>query len=198
MLASPRPSAPGPERGTPFKINQRLENAAGSHSTLFPGEGEERLVDLIAWAKKTTDGSLSDLPVPPGEELWDEVAAEPDLCQRLKCPYFEKCFVFAARRKAAQADVIVVNHHLLLSDIAVRRITQNWDDAAVLPPYTRIILEFDPNSPDGRGMYGFAHFGRPVMAAIEAHYVLEIQSLPNAFVFAPRSAGSKVDLIRGY
>ena len=120
---------------------QRLENAAGSHSTLFPGEGEERLVDLIAWAKKTTDGSLSDLPVPPGEELWDEVAAEPDLCQRLKCPYFEKCFVFAARRKAAQADVIVVNHHLLLSDIAVRRITQNWDDAAVLPPYTRIILD---------------------------------------------------------
>jgi hypothetical protein len=66
--------------------------------------------------------------------VWDEVAAEPDLCQRMKCPHFDRCFLFKARREAAQADVIVVNHHLLLSDVAVRRTQQNWDDAAVLPP----------------------------------------------------------------
>ena len=64
--------------------------------------------------------------------------------------------------------------------------------------YTRIILEFDPSSPEGRGMYEFAHFGHSVIAAIEAHYMLEIQALPNAFVFAPRPASSKVDLIRRY
>ena len=64
--------------------------------------------------------------------------------------------------------------------------------------YTRIILEFDPNSPAGRGMYEFAHFGHSVIAAIEAHYMLEIQALPNAFVFAPRPASSKVDLIPRY
>jgi ATP-dependent DNA helicase DinG len=137
---------------------QRLEQAAGSHATLFPGSDEERLVDLIEWAAKTKDGSLSDLPVQPGEEIWDEVAAEPDLCQRVKCQFFEKCFVFAARRKAAQADVIVVNHHLLLSDIAVRRITQNWDDAAVLPPYTRIILDEGHHLEDAAG----AHLGSTI------------------------------------
>ena len=82
----------------------RLDQAAGSHATLFPGEGEERLAELIEWAGKTKDGSLSDLPVQPGDELWDEVAAEPDLCQRIKCSFFEKCFLFQARRKAAQAD----------------------------------------------------------------------------------------------
>ena len=137
---------------------QRLDNAAGSHATLFPGADEERLAELIEWAGKTKDGSLSDMPVPPGEELWDEVAAEPDLCNRLKCPFFEKCFVFAARRKAAQADVIVVNHHLLLSDIAVRRITQNWDDAAVLPPYTRLILDEGHHLEDAAG----AHLGSTI------------------------------------
>ena len=52
--------------------------------------------------------------------------------------------------------------------------------------YTRVILEFDPSSPEGRGMYGFAHLGRTVIAAIESHYQLETQALPNAFVFAPR------------
>jgi ATP-dependent DNA helicase DinG len=137
---------------------QRLDQAAGSHATLFPGETEERLAELIEWAGKTRDGSLSDLAVQPGEELWDEVAAEPDLCSRLKCQFFEKCFVFAARRKAAQADVIVVNHHLLLSDIAVRRITQNWDDAAVLPPYTRIILDEGHHLEDAAG----AHLGSTI------------------------------------
>ena len=137
---------------------QRLDQAAGAHTTLFPNADEERLVELIEWAGKTKDGSLSDLPVQPGEEIWDEVAAEPDLCQRIKCQFFDKCFVFAARRKAAQADVIVVNHHLLLSDIAVRRITQNWDDAAVLPPYTRIILDEGHHLEDAAG----AHLGSTI------------------------------------
>ena len=68
-------------------------------------------------------------------------SAEPDLCTRLKCPLFEKCFLFKARRAAAQADVIVVNHHLLLSDLAVRRASQNWDDAAVLPAYRRLVVD---------------------------------------------------------
>jgi ATP-dependent DNA helicase DinG len=136
----------------------RLDQAAGSHATLFPGEQEEQLANLIEWAGKTKDGSLSDLPVQPGDEIWDEVAAEPDLCQRLKCQFFDKCFLFAARRKAAQADVIVVNHHLLLSDIAVRRITQNWDDAAVLPPYTRLILDEGHHLEDAAG----AHLGATI------------------------------------
>ncbi len=49
--------------------------------------------------------------------------------------------MFKARRAAADADVIVVNHHLLFSDLAVRRAAQNWDDAAVLPAYTRLVVD---------------------------------------------------------
>ncbi|MBC7897740.1 MAG: helicase, partial [Cytophagaceae bacterium] len=96
---------------------------------------------LAAWAAATTDGSLGDLPVAPRGEVWDEVAAEPDLCLRLQCPHFDKCFVFTARRKAAQADVVVVNHHLLLADLAVRRASQNWEEAAVLPPFSRLVVD---------------------------------------------------------
>ncbi len=98
--------------------------------------------DMVAdWARKTTDGSVSDLPYPLATEVWDEVAAEPDLCTRSSCPHFERCFLFKARREAAQANVVVVNHHLLMSDIAVRRIAKNWDDAAVIPPYTRLVID---------------------------------------------------------
>ncbi|MEO7522142.1 MAG: helicase C-terminal domain-containing protein [Gemmatimonas sp.] len=120
---------------------QRLEQARGSGASLFEDNHIGDLHTIAAWAEKTKDGSLSDLPVPPRSEVWDEVAAEPDLCGRVKCAFFDKCFLFKARREAAQADVVVVNHHLLLSDVAVRRTTQNWTDAAVLPAYRRLVID---------------------------------------------------------
>jgi ATP-dependent DNA helicase DinG len=119
----------------------RLEQARASGTALFEAELGRELDTLEAWAKRTADGSLSDLPTPPRPEVWDEVAAEPDLCLRLKCPHLDGCFVFAARRAAAEADVIVVNHHLLLSDVAVRRASQNWEDSAVLPAYRRLVID---------------------------------------------------------
>ncbi len=120
---------------------QRLEQARGAAGSLFEPDlmGEFDAIDR--WAARTGDGSLGDLPTPPRAEVWDEVAAESDLCTRLRCPYFDRCFVFRARRAAAQADVIVVNHHLLMADLAVRRASQNWDDAAVLPSYSRLVID---------------------------------------------------------
>jgi ATP-dependent DNA helicase DinG len=117
----------------------RLENAGAAG--LFDAVLGRELDELRAWAARTTDGSRADLATPPRPEVWDEVAAEPDLCGRLKCAHFDKCFLFRARRAAAQADVIVVNHHLLMSDIAVRRAQQNWSDAAVLPAYRRLVID---------------------------------------------------------
>jgi ATP-dependent DNA helicase DinG len=119
----------------------RLEMARGAAGPLFDGVMTEELESIAAWAARTTDGSLADLPTPPRPELWDEVAAEPDLCHRVQCPHFADCFLFRARREAAQADVVVVNHHLLMSDVAVRRAQQNWQEAAVLPAYTRLVID---------------------------------------------------------
>jgi ATP-dependent DNA helicase DinG len=119
----------------------RLEQAESAESTLFDDGMRDDVASIAAWASKTKDGSLSDLPSPPRSEIWDEVSAEPDLCQRFKCVHFEKCFVFKARRIAAEADVIVVNHHLLLSDVAVRRASGNWGDSAVLPAYSRLVVD---------------------------------------------------------
>src|SRR5213076_2380672 len=76
-----------------------------------------------------------------GLEVWAAVAAESDLCTRLKCPHFDRCFLFQARRRAAEAEVVVVNHHLLASDLAVRMASDNWQEAAVLPPYRRLVLD---------------------------------------------------------
>lgn len=136
----------------------RLEQASSSSTGLFEDGGASELASLRAWAERTTDGSLADLPSPPKPEVWDEIAAEPDLCARLKCPHFDRCFLFQARKRAAQADVIVVNHHLLLSDLAVRRAQQNWGDAAVLPAYKRLIIDEGHHLEDAAA----AHLGSSV------------------------------------
>ncbi len=119
---------------------QRLSYAGGQGSLLEDDKTAE-LDSLVEWSNHTTDGSLSDLPDQPSSEVWDEVCAEADLCTRLECPHFDACFVFRARRRAAEADIVVVNHHLLASDLAIRRNTDNWQDAAVLPPYKRLVLD---------------------------------------------------------
>ena len=119
----------------------RLETATASQHTLIEGDKLSELISLAEWAAHTTDGTLADLPVPPSGEVWDEVAAESDLCSRLRCPHFDRCFVFQARRRAAEADVVVVNHHLLAADLAVRQASDNWEEAAVLPAYQRLILD---------------------------------------------------------
>ncbi|MBI4502528.1 MAG: helicase [Gemmatimonadetes bacterium] len=131
----------------------RLDTAHGSQASLLEAARQQELEQMSAWARKTADGSLADLPFEPTPEVWDEVSAEPDLCGRLKCPHFDACFVFAARRRAAEADVVVVNHHLLASDLAVRRAQENWQDAAVLPPYQRLILDEAHHLEDTAGQH---------------------------------------------
>lgn len=138
----------------------RLAQARGAGAALFDDGLAQELDAIAAWAEATADGSLADLAVPPRPEVWDEVAAEGDLCQRLKCPHFGDCFVFKARRAAAEADVVVVNHHLLMADLAVRRASENWEEAAVLPAFTRLVVD------EGHHLEGVAaeHLGAAVSA----------------------------------
>lgn len=119
----------------------RLHAASASQRTLLEPDKYAELENLMAWAGHTADGTLAELTVSPSPEVWDEVSAESDLCPRLKCEHFDKCFLFRARRRAAEADVVVVNHHLLAADLAVRSASDNWEEAAVLPPYRRLILD---------------------------------------------------------
>ncbi len=115
--------------------------ARSTAASLFEPEKQAELNGIVEWMKATNDGSLSDLPFRPSGEVWDEVQSETDVCLRAKCPHFEDCHYQRARREAAQADVLVVNHHLLFSDLAVRRLQGNYTAPAVLPHYRRLVLD---------------------------------------------------------
>jgi ATP-dependent DNA helicase DinG len=122
--------------------------AAGAGDTLFDDAQRRDAEAIVAWLETTGDGSLQDLAFEPAPEVWDEVASESDVCLRARCPHFDRCFYQRARRDAGAAEILVVNHHLLFSDLAVRRAQGNYGSTAVLPPYRRIVLDEAHNLED--------------------------------------------------
>ena len=95
---------------------------AGSEGRLPSREAVRELVALNEWATRTEDGDLSIAPVITEDSgLAPLVTSTPDNCLGSECPEFDRCFVAAARREAQEADVVVVNHHLLFADMAIKQ-----------------------------------------------------------------------------
>ncbi|MEX2466800.1 MAG: helicase C-terminal domain-containing protein [Gemmatimonadota bacterium] len=134
-------------RGNYISIRRALL-AAEAQDSLFEDDRSAEVRALLAWIDTTEDGSLADLDFSPSDDLWDEVRSDPDVCLRARCPHFQSCFYQRSRRRAASAQLLVVNHHLLFTDLAVRRATRNYTQSAVLPPYKRVVLDEAHNVED--------------------------------------------------
>jgi len=116
---------------------RRLKNATERAVSLFSDDGEfEQLRQLERWAKQTTDGSLSDLDHKPMPAVWDEVASDQGSCLGRKCPTFADCFYYRARRRIYNAQILIVNHALFFSDLALRR-----EGVKMLPDYDAVIFD---------------------------------------------------------
>ncbi|MCK4709043.1 MAG: ATP-dependent DNA helicase, partial [Gammaproteobacteria bacterium] len=97
----------------------RLKNA--EHMEFMTRETRMELFQVKDWAGKTKSGDISELDsVPEEARVWSMVTSTTDNCLGSDCPQYEECHVVLARRAAQKADVIVVNHHLLLSDMALK------------------------------------------------------------------------------
>ena len=120
---------------------KRRAESARLEPGLFEDELSGELSAILDWAAGSADGSKEELPFIPQDQVWDEVRCEIDQCSRVRCQHYPGCFFHKARRQAAMADLLVVNHALLLSDLALRLETDNYSAAAVLPPFDRIILD---------------------------------------------------------
>ncbi len=118
---------------------RRLEET-GKERDLF-SEDQDVFDKIYEWAQNSKTGSRSDLSFMPSESVWSKLNSEADACMGMKCPHREKCFVMKVRKEAADANLLVVNHHILFADIEARMEGVGYDDTAVLPPYKRIIFD---------------------------------------------------------
>lgn len=117
----------------------QIEEQSGS--VLIEDDIARELREVLEWSRRTADGSLADLAVQPRSEVWEQVVSENDNCLRARCPFYSKCFFYSARRAAAAADVLVVNHHLLMADVALRDEIGSYTQNAVLPPAAHLVID---------------------------------------------------------
>jgi ATP-dependent DNA helicase DinG len=86
--------------------------------------GSERMVFLPIvreWAGTTATGDRAELrELPEDVAIWKEISADADACLGSDCPRYDDCFVTRMRQRAAESDVVIVNHHLLCADASVR------------------------------------------------------------------------------
>ncbi len=83
--------------------------------------GDRRLARIAAWSLITRSGDIAELPdIREDAAIWPRVTSTVDNCLGADCPVYERCFVVRARREAQRADVVIVNHYLLLADLALK------------------------------------------------------------------------------
>jgi ATP-dependent DNA helicase DinG len=85
--------------------------------------GDRVMLPIInAWLKKTETGDRAELrDLPEDLPLWKDIAADAETCLGTECPRYGDCFVTLMRQRAAESDVVIVNHHLLCADAQLRK-----------------------------------------------------------------------------
>src|SRR5262245_14052330 len=90
------------------------------------------------WSGRTSTGDRSEIAdMPDSTEFWREISASSENCIGQTCPDFDACWVTRMRQRAIEADIVVVNHHLLCADLAVKESSYG----EVIPPYDSLILD---------------------------------------------------------
>jgi ATP-dependent DNA helicase DinG len=123
---------------------------------------------LQAWAERTQTGDRGELgELSDDAREWLSVQSTPETRLGPRCHYFEECFVTRMRREAAQANIVIVNHHLFFADLALKAA---WPQAQVLPAYEAAIFD------EAHGLEDVAtdYFGLQVSSHRLTHLAREI------------------------
>lgn len=117
----------------------RLRFASFQTSGQFQKMDEIPLFRIVEdWSQETVTGDRAEIDgLPDSVHFWREIAATSENCIGQKCAEYQRCFVTEMRKRGAEADIIVVNHHLLVADLAIR---EN-DYGEVIPAYDVLILD---------------------------------------------------------
>ncbi|HSQ42429.1 MAG TPA: helicase C-terminal domain-containing protein [Fibrobacteraceae bacterium] len=103
---------------------------------LLTPEEREGILPLVTWVEHTETGDANEnsgFHVGRNRQLWMKLASDSSTCVGQSCPFFQRCFGLEARRRAQNANLVLINHALFLQDLAL--------DFALLPPYEHIVFD---------------------------------------------------------
>lgn len=109
---------------------------------------------IAAWEKTTHTGDRAELAeLPEASALWHKLDARADTCLGQKCKEFDRCFITEMRRRAAESDIVIVNHHLFFADLSIKLEAEGAPDAGVLPECGAVIFDEAHELEDIAGNY---------------------------------------------
>ncbi len=127
----------------------RLEQTVRDGGALDATQATQ-LATIRAWSARTRRGDRMELAeVPEESPLWPRVTSTAENCLGVECPFYADCHVFKARREAQEADVVVVNHHLLFADLALKQ--DGFGE--ILPDAAAFILDEAHQLPELAGQF---------------------------------------------
>ena len=109
---------------------------------------------IAAWEKTTQSGDRAELAeLPEASAVWHKLDARADTCLGQKCKDYDRCFITEMRRRAAESDIIIVNHHLFFADLSIKLEADGAPDAGVLPECGAVIFDEAHELEDIAGNY---------------------------------------------
>ena len=128
-----------------YRLDQTVREGA-----TFERTQAAQLATIRAWSARTRRGDRMELAeVPEESPLWPRVTSTPENCLGVECPFFDDCHVVKARREAQEADIVVVNHHLLFADLALKQ--EGFGE--ILPGAAAFILDEAHQIPELAGQF---------------------------------------------
>jgi len=121
-----------------YLCKRKLQSRLAEVSADVDPDERRFLEQILEWSGATPDGSLHDLPFLPPRDRWEGVQSNTEHTLRVRCPFYESCFYYSSRRSAAQAQLLLVNHHLLLADLHLKR---EGVPGGLLPRYRHVVLD---------------------------------------------------------
>jgi len=121
-----------------YLCRRRLQRARQMGGDLLEPEREKQLETIYARAsnRQLGDGSFQELEEQPDHQVWGAICAEHGNCTGKRCPFYKECYFMAARQNMLDAQVLVVNHSLFFSELALRA-----EGAGILPPYGYVVFD---------------------------------------------------------
>ncbi len=176
-----------------YLCHYRLEQAKGE-GRFASREVAAQFQRIVAWAGRTRMGDLAELETLPDDSpLVLQVTSTADNCLGNECPFFADCFVVQARQRAQAADLVVVNHHLLLADLALKQ--EGFGE--ILPGAQAFVVDEAHQLPElAAQFFGEALSARPLVE-LARDALTECKQVPSALAVVQEPARALEQAVRG-
>jgi ATP-dependent DNA helicase DinG len=154
--------------------------------------GLEEVADfqvIREWEKTTEQGDRAEIrTLPEASTAWGKIDARRELCAGQKCKQFERCFLTLMHQRAAESDVIIVNHHLFFADLAVK----DEDYGGVIPEYGVVVFDEAHEIEDVAGQY----FGVTVSSYQVQDLIRDVAAISRQKQFGSQELDRTLDMLQ--